>query len=134
MINTHVSYSGYKTGYNFFSLDASRNEWFELYEPSTGKDLLRGRTLETGQFSRPLSYAETVVNPRLHRLLYLNTKHKQGLKTLARYYCKQYSLQDVTIELYSQNIHYPATAFSKTKKYGQLNRQVLYTNTCANIK
>lgn len=126
----HLSISGFKTRYNFFSLDVTKNTWYEIYEPKTGKDLLRGRTQETGQFTKPLTHQEFVVNDRLNRTIYLSSKSPQTMEKIADYFCASSGAYNIVIAKYVQNIMYPNSLYAQDVTYGTTTTSILVQQIC----
>ncbi len=126
----HLSISGFKTRYNFFSLDVTKNTWYEIYEPKTGKDLLRGRTQETGQFSKPLTHQEFVVNDRLNRTMYLSSKSPQTMEKIADYYCTSSGAYNIVIAKYVNDIMYPNSLYAQDVTYGTTSTSILVQQIC----
>jgi hypothetical protein len=130
MMNLHLSVSGFKTRYNFFSLDVTKNTWYEVYEPKTGRDLWRGRTLATGQFTKPLAHTEFVVNDRLNRILYLSSKSPQTMEKIGDYFCAQSGAYNITIKRYVNDIIYPESFYAPTVTYSTTTSTILVQQIC----
>ncbi len=129
IMNFHVGYFGYKVGYNFFSHNVREEEWFNVYEPSTMRDVLRGGILDK-QLKIPLSYGENVVNARLHRILYTQTRTFDSTVRLADYFCSYHSMADIVIEKSWMTILPPQHVFFSKQNHSEPIQKLLLRKKC----